>query len=113
MSRPPCQLTPDDILGRYGLEMTWDMKAGLMGKVQREAAEYLFSFFPGLEDKISVDEYLAERVDMQDAQFRKVPPMRGALQLVQGLHEAGIPIALATGSTKRNFDVKTVSGART
>ncbi|BEJ14859.1 hypothetical protein CspHIS471_0406260 [Cutaneotrichosporon sp. HIS471] len=97
----------NDILARYGLEMSWDMKAGLMGKVQREAAEYLFSFFPGLEDKISVDEYLTERVDMQDAQFRKVPPMRGALQLVQGLHEAGIPIALATGSTKRNFDVKT------
>ncbi|BEI91917.1 uncharacterized protein CcaverHIS019_0407370 [Cutaneotrichosporon cavernicola] len=97
----------NEILARYGLEMTWDMKAGLMGKVQREAAEYLFSFFPGLEDKISVDEYLKERMGMQDAQFRKVPPMRGALQLVQGLHEAGIPIALATGSTKRNFDVKT------
>ncbi len=112
MRRVSAALTADDILARYGLEMTWDMKAGLMGKVQREAAEYLFSFFPGLEDKISVDEYLAERVDMQDALFRQVPPMRGALALVQGLHEEGIPIALATGSTKRNFDVKTVSGER-
>lgn len=31
----PSSLTPltaDDILARYGLEMTWDMKAGLMGK---------------------------------------------------------------------------------
>lgn len=77
--------------------------------MQREAAEYLFSFFPGLEDKISVDQYLEERVEMQDAEFRRVPYMRGALELVQGLHAQGIPIALATGSTSRNFEVKTVS----
>lgn len=78
--------------------------------VQREAAEYLFSFFPGLEDKISVDDYLAERVEMQDAEFKRVPYMRGALELVQGLHANGIPIALATGSSTRNFEVKTVGG---
>jgi hypothetical protein len=32
--RPPTHLihTPDDILGRYGKTMTWDIKAQLMGK---------------------------------------------------------------------------------
>lgn len=114
--------------------MTWEMKAGLMGKgesrgssrasrrlrrlesiqrvecsstspylftapprpatftltptVQYEAASYLLAQFPGLEEKISVEEYLAERVEMQDALFRKVPPMRGAVALVQGLVSA-------------------------
>lgn len=77
--------------------MTWDIKAGLMGKglcatmegtdesVQRAAAEYLYSHFPGLEDKLSIDDYLAERASEQDRLFRQVPPMRGAVELVQGL----------------------------
>lgn len=33
--------------------------------------------------------------------------MRGAVALVQGLQAAGIPVAIATGSTKFNFDLKT------
>lgn len=49
------------------------------------AAEYLFSHFPGLEDKISLKDYLEERGHLQDELFRKVPPMRGAVALVQGL----------------------------
>lgn len=51
----------------------------------REAAEYIYSFFPGLEDKLSVDDYLTERVEKQDALFRKVPPMAGAVNLVRHL----------------------------
>lgn len=88
--------------------------------MQRAAAEYLYSHFPGLEDKLSIDDYLEERAREQDRLFKQVPPMRGAVELVQGLvskcepevtnhqSKAGIPIALATGSSKRNFDLKTV-----
>jgi pseudouridine-5'-monophosphatase len=54
-------------------------------KVAREAAEYIYSFFPGLEDKLSVDEYLTERTEKQDALFRKVAPMAGAANLVRHL----------------------------
>lgn len=53
--------------------------------VSSAAAEYLFSHFPGLEDKISLKDYLEERGHLQDELFRKVPPMRGAVALVQGL----------------------------
>jgi len=38
-----------------------------------------------LEEKLSVDDYLAERVEKQDALFRKVPPMAGAVNLVKHL----------------------------
>ncbi|KAL1406988.1 hypothetical protein Q8F55_006401 [Vanrija albida] len=97
----------NDILARYGRKMTWEIKAGLMGKVQREACEFLYSKMPGLEQELSIDDYLAERIAMQDELFRRVPPMRGAVALVQSLHKAGVPIALATGSNKRNFELKT------
>ncbi|ORX36614.1 HAD-like domain-containing protein [Kockovaella imperatae] len=97
----------NDILARYGKTMTWEIKAGIMGKVQREAAEYIYSFFPGLENELSVDDYLVERNALQDDLFRKVLPLRGAVQLVRHLHDAGIPIALATGSNARNFKLKT------
>lgn len=94
--------------------------------VQRAAAEYLFSHFPGLEEKLSIDDYLVERAVEQDRLFKQVPPMRGAVELVQSLVSlsdsrwlkadsrksgAGIPIALATGSSRRNFDLKTVRAA--
>jgi hypothetical protein len=87
--------------------MTWDIKAGVMGKglhvrllhrmldhkaersVQREAAEYILSHFPDIHDKISVDEYLHERNHMQEELFRKVPPMTGAVALVRGLVSQG------------------------
>lgn len=61
--------------------------------VQRESCEYLYSHFPGLEDKLSIDDYLAERVVMQDAAFRAVPPMRGAVALVQGLVRASATVS--------------------
>lgn len=53
--------------------------------MQRAAAEYLYSHFPGLEDKLSIDDYLEERAREQDRMFKEVPPMRGAVELVQGL----------------------------
>lgn len=51
----------------------------------RESAEHIYSFFPGLEDKLSIDDYLKERQEMQEEMFRKVPPMKGAAELVKRL----------------------------
>ncbi|TYJ57593.1 hypothetical protein B9479_001675 [Cryptococcus floricola] len=95
------------ILGRYGYEMTWAIKSGAMGKPQRVAAEYILSQFPGLEEHLSVDQLIDEGLERREELFKKVEPMRGATELVQGLHAAGVPIALATGSTMQNFIHKT------
>ena len=53
--------------------------------MQREAAEYIYSFFPGLEKELSVDDYLVERNALQDDLFRKVLPLKGAVNLVRQL----------------------------
>lgn len=51
----------------------------------REACEYIYSFFPGLEDKLSIDEFMVERAQRQDELFRRVPAMTGAVRLVRHL----------------------------
>ena len=105
----------DHILARYGKEMTWDIKAGLMGKrtslfplltrpphrspcppAEREAAEHLLSFFPDLPPSFTVEHYLSARRALQDARWPSVQPLPGALRLVRHLHAHGVPLALAT-----------------
>ncbi|TDL26175.1 HAD-like protein [Rickenella mellea] len=95
----------NDILARYGKTMTWDIKAGLMGKPEREAAEHLLSFFPGIS--LTIDEYLRERDAAQDLRWPHVQLLPGVERLVAHLHAHGIPMAIATGSRRANFIAKT------
>lgn len=116
----------DDILGKYGKEMTWDIKAGLMGKrefshvsttwidlrvesliiAEREAAAHLLSFFPDLPPEFTLDTYINLRRAGQDALWPTVQPMPGAVKLVRHLHRHKVPIAVATGSQRRNYELK-------
>lgn len=114
----------DELLAPYGKEMTWDIKAGLMGKrerisvnvapnrtdhacsAERDAAMHLLSFFPDLPPSFTLDYYLQARRELQDQRWPSVQPLPGALKLVQHLHKHGVPIALATGSQRRNFELK-------
>lgn len=96
----------NEILARYGKEMTWDIKAGLMGKPEREAAAHLLSFFPDLPPDFTIDTYLAERRAGQDARWPTVRPLPGAVRLVQHLRKHRVPIAVATGSQRRNYEQK-------
>ncbi|WVO13418.1 hypothetical protein L204_101033 [Cryptococcus depauperatus] len=100
-------IVTNTILGRYGHEMTWDIKSGMMGKPQRLSTQYLLSHFPDVEREMTLEQYTEESDRMKQELFKKVEPMRGAAALVKGLHEAGIPIALATGSNNQNFVHKT------
>ncbi|KAI0929911.1 hypothetical protein AcV5_006750 [Taiwanofungus camphoratus] len=96
----------NDILAKYGKEMTWDIKAGLMGKPEREAAAHLLSFFPDLPLDFTIDTYLSLRRTGQDARWPTVQPLPGAVRLVQHLRRHGVPIAVATGSQRRNYAQK-------
>lgn len=65
--------------------MTWDIKAGVMGKPQRIAAEYILSHFPDILEKLTVEEFIKEGVQRREELFKRVEPMRGAAELVKGL----------------------------
>ncbi|KAF8070453.1 HAD-like domain-containing protein [Lyophyllum atratum] len=95
----------NEILGQYGKKMTWDIKAGLMGKPERQAAEHLLAFFPDIP--LSLDSYLSQRNTLQDAIWPTVPLLPGVRKLVLHLKAHNVPIAVATGSRRRNFELKT------
>ncbi|TFK70595.1 HAD-like protein [Pluteus cervinus] len=97
----------NQILAPYGAEMTWDIKAGLMGKPERAAAEHLLSFFPGIS--LTIESYLTERTIIQDQLWPTVPLLPGVRKLVTHLKSHNIQIAVATGSKRRNFELKTVN----
>ncbi|KAF8268198.1 HAD-like protein [Lactarius quietus] len=96
----------NDILAQYGAKMTWEIKAGLMGKPERAAAAHLLSFFPGIP--LTIDDYLTRRTAGQDAQWPHVQLLPGVARLVEHLAAHGVPIAIATGSVRRNYERKTV-----
>jgi pseudouridine 5'-phosphatase len=105
--------------------MTWDIKAQLMGKsavfsilsellsiyrrfvplASFEAAAHILSSFP--EIPLTTEEYITQTTVLQNLRWPTVRPMPGAQRLVQHLHAHGVPIALATSSTREKFVTKT------
>jgi pseudouridine-5'-monophosphatase len=76
----------------------------LLYLAERVSAEHLWSLLPGIEKHLSVDDYISERRRLQDLQWPHVDFLPGATKLIRHLH---IPMAVATGSIRRNFLLKT------
>lgn len=103
----------------YGKEQTWAIKSKLMGTPERKATEILLSsLWPPAEGEpgpfshdcpFTIDSFLSHRNMNLDDYFSKVKPMPGAEKVVKHLADCGVPICVATGSKRRNFDIK--SGA--
>ena len=72
---------------------------------EREAAVHTLSFFPDID--LSVDDFLVERNRVQDALWPTVPLLPGIRKLVHHLKKYNIPMAVATSSRRRNFELKT------
>lgn len=72
---------------------------------ERPAAEHLLSFFPDID--LTIDDYLMQRNKLQDERFPTVPLLPGVKRLVCHLKANNIPMAIATGSRRRNYELKT------
>ncbi|RKP06564.1 HAD-like domain-containing protein [Thamnocephalis sphaerospora] len=92
------------ILARYGVEFTYELKAPMMGAKAHAAAEYLLST-TGVP--LSVEDYLTERNQMQLDRFPDCEPLPGVVRLIQHLKRCGVPIAVATGSYRAAYELKT------
>jgi pseudouridine 5'-phosphatase len=66
---------------------------------------HLLSFFPDIS--LTVEDYLRRRDEAQDKAWPTVPLLPGIEKLVHHLKTHGIPMAVATGSRKRNYILKT------
>ena len=91
------------IVSRFGKTFDWSIKANMIGRAETESSRYLVE---ALELPITAEEYLAERNDRLKEGFAKCDAMPGAESLIRHLHDSGIPIAVATSSTRELFEIK-------
>ncbi|XP_050220302.1 (DL)-glycerol-3-phosphatase 2 [Mercurialis annua] len=94
------------ILARFNKTFDWGLKARMMGKKAIEAAR-IFVEETGISESLSAEDFLVEREEMLRSLFPTSDLMPGASRLIRHLHAKGIPMALATGSHKRHFELKT------
>lgn len=50
-----------------------------------KSVEALFAHYPGIEKKVSAQEFMSARQDISEQAFKGVDPMKGAIKLVKGL----------------------------
>ncbi|KAF9572498.1 glutathione synthase, partial [Lunasporangiospora selenospora] len=95
-----------EILARYGKVYSFELKSKLMGLRERESAEILVRE-SGAD--MTPDEYLHERYLLQLERFPHCVPLPGVMRLVKHLKEKNIPIAVATSSYRKNFNLKSMN----
>lgn len=95
-----------DIVGQWGKTFTWDLKSRMMGKKALEAAKILVDELE-LGEQITPEEFVRAREERLDQMFPTTKLMPGVERLIRHLHASNIPIAVATSSHKRHFDLKT------
>ena len=91
------------IVSRFGKTFDWSIKANMIGRAEAESSRYLVE---ALDLPITAEEYLVERNDRLKEGFATCDAMPGAEALVRHLHGSGIPIAVATSSTRELFEIK-------
>lgn len=107
----------NDLLRPYGLEQTWAIKAKIMGCPDRVASTILFAnLWPPREGHqeawnvdacpFELDDFVRQRNARVEEAFKHVRPLPGVMRLIRHLDQSGVPIAIATGSKRTNFDVK-------
>ncbi|GAA6031625.1 hypothetical protein JCM8097_006555 [Rhodosporidiobolus ruineniae] len=93
----------NQVLAPYGKELTWEIKANLMGRPAHISAKYLIEA-TGIP--LTVDELLSTMDEKLANFFKTVEPLPGVVKLVHHLEKHKIPMAIATGSKKKNFLIK-------
>jgi pseudouridine-5'-monophosphatase len=97
-----------EVVGAYGKVYDWSIKRDMMGRSELEGAKLLLA---RLDLPLSEAEYLSRREPILERLFRTSPAMPGAADLVRALAMRGLPIAVATSSRARFFEMKTAPHA--
>lgn len=94
------------ILKRYNREFTYELKSKMMGLKALEAAQVMINEL-GLHGEMTAESFVEEREFQLDLLFPESQLLPGAERLVRHLVKHNVPIALATSSHRRHFDLKT------
>ncbi|KAG0565347.1 hypothetical protein KC19_8G184100 [Ceratodon purpureus] len=95
----------EKILADYGKTFDWSLKAKMMGKKALEAGQ-IFIQDTGLTGLLTPEEFIQRREVMLHAMFPESDLMPGAERLIRHLHAKNIPMAIATSSHRRHFELK-------
>lgn len=94
------------ICERYGKKFTWELKSKMIGKKALEAARVFLDELH-LHGELTAEAFIEEREHMLDDLFPSAQLLPGAAELIEHLHAAGVPMALATSSHRRHYELKT------
>lgn len=94
------------VVGQYGKTFDWSIKSHMIGRPALDSARYLVST---LDLPISAEAYLEARETWLLERFPHCKPMHGAKALVRHLRDSKVPIAVATSSVRRLFELKTTN----
>lgn len=95
-----------EIVDRWGKTFNWDLKSKMMGRKALEAAQILVDDL-GLQGKITAEEFVTEREKKLDVLFANSSLLPGVEKLIRHLDKHKVPMAVATSSHRRHFDLKT------
>jgi pseudouridine-5'-monophosphatase len=92
------------IVGRFGKTFDWSIKAEMIGRPAIDSARHLVA---ALGLPITPEQYLAEREALFETLMPEAAAVPGAIELTAALRARGIPVAVATSSSRRMFALKT------
>ncbi|KAA3630373.1 MAG: HAD family hydrolase [Proteobacteria bacterium] len=93
------------IVSRFGKVFDWSIKGNMIGRAAHESSQYLVE---ALDLPISAEEYLEERDVLLHEAFPRARALPGARELVTHLKRHGVPIAVASSSSRALFERKTL-----
>ncbi|XP_008789728.3 (DL)-glycerol-3-phosphatase 2-like isoform X4 [Phoenix dactylifera] len=111
-TQPFYTLVQERILSRFGKPYDPSIEAKLMGKKPTESAR-IFVEETGLAGLLTPEGFLEERNAMLTELFPSSQLLPGVKRLVSHLHANGIPMCVATGTYKHNFEVLTQNHGET
>jgi pseudouridine-5'-monophosphatase len=91
------------IVGRFGKTFTWAIKRDAMGRDAHVSARIVLE---RLGVPLTSDEFLAERGPLLEALVARCQAMDGAETFVRALVARGVPVAVATSSERRLYELK-------
>ncbi len=94
----------DRILGQHGAALDPETKLFIMGRPALESARIVIDQYAL---PLNPEQFVEQRKPVLDELFAEVGAMPGAPHFVKQLKEAGLPLAVATSSSRRLFELKT------
>lgn len=99
-------IAQQEICKQHGREFTFELKAKMMGQKSIEAARIFINELD-IADSLTPEQFLEQREAILDELFPTAQLMPGAHRLIRHLHAHRVPIAVATSSHHRHFELKT------